>query len=79
MTNIVSGKVHLALGSDPGGNYGYHLNYAYSCDKDDPAETIEYSDIEFSGPGSFDDFSEGGDYPYNEMLIAVLLDIIKKS
>jgi len=80
MANKVTGKVYLALSkSDAGGNMGYSLTYNYSCDKDDPQETIESSNVEFSGPGNWDDYSEGDDYPFNEMLVPVLLDMLKNT
>ena len=80
MTNKVAGNVLLALSkSDAGGNMGYSLTYSYSCEKAKPEETVVYSNIEFSGPGLWDDFSEGDDYPYREMLVPVLLDMLKNS
>ena len=67
MKNKISGTTTLPLPSDPGGNYGYSLTYNYAYDEDNMAETIEFSDIEFSGPGTWEDFSEGEDYPYGQM------------
>jgi hypothetical protein len=35
-------------------------------------ETIRFSEVECSGPGSWIDYSEGEDYPYHEMEKVVL-------
>ena len=69
MTNIISGSniLHLAE-PDAGGNVGYSLSYDFKYQKENPSDSIEYSNIKFSGPGSWDDYSEGSDYPYSQML-----------
>lgn len=73
MTNNVSGKTTLALSKpDASGNIGYSLTYSYTYSSDNPEETIEYSNIEFSGPGNWDEYSEGDDYPYGQMLVTAL-------
>ena len=74
MAGVKKGKTVLYLKADPSGNVGYSLTFDYKYDKDGPGSTIEYSDIEFSGPGSWDDYSEGDDYPYSQMLAVVLLE-----
>jgi hypothetical protein len=76
MKNKISGNATLPLPSDPGGNYGYSLTYNYAYDEDNMAESIEFSDIEFSGPGTWEDFSEGEDYPYGEMATVVKDELI---
>ena len=73
MKNIKSGSTRLSLANpDAAGNYGYSLSFDYKYQDDKPEDTIEYSNIEFSGPGSWDDFSEGDDYPYPQMFTAVM-------
>ena len=73
MKNISSGTLTLALAKpDAGGNYGYSLSFDYKYQEDNPVDTIEYSNIEFSGPGSWDDYSEGDVYPYSQMFTAVM-------
>jgi hypothetical protein len=71
MKNKISGNATLPLPSDPGGNYGYSLAYNFAYDEDNMAESIEFTNIEFSGPGTWEDFSEGEEYPYREMANAV--------
>lgn len=51
-----------------GGNFGYFLTFNFEYQEENPEDTIEYSNIKFSGPGSWDDYSEGDDYPYSQML-----------
>jgi len=68
MKNKISGSARLSLPADAGGNVGYSLTYDYEHDQDNMVETIKFSNIEFSGPGTWDDFSEGEDYPYDQML-----------
>ena len=73
MTNNVSGKATLSLSKpDASGNVGYSLTYSYVYSSDSPEGTIEYANIEFSGPGNWDDYSEGDDYPFDQMLATVL-------
>ena len=73
MVDIITGKAILSLSKpDASGNVGYSLTFDYKYQNDKPDETIEYSNIEFSGPGSWDDYSEGGSYPYSDMYIAAL-------
>ena len=67
MKNKISGSAQLCLPSDQGGNYGYSLTYDYVYHEDDMPEDIEFTNIEFSGPGTWDDFGEGEDYPYLDM------------
>ena len=75
MINIISGIATLPLAKpDEGGNVGYSLTFNFKYQEDNPGDTIEYSNIEFSGPGSWDDYSEGDDYPYSQMLAAALND-----
>ena len=73
MINIITGSTTMSLAMpDAGGNVGYSLSFNYKYQEDNPEETIEYFDIKFSGPGSWDDSSEGDDYPYSQMLVAAL-------
>jgi hypothetical protein len=76
MKNKISGSATLPLSGDPGGNYGYSLAYNYAYDEDNMAESIEFSDTEFSGPGTWEDFGEGEDYPYGEMANVVKDELI---
>ena len=69
----IAGKTTLALTKpDASGNVGYSLSFNFEYDENNPEETIEYSNIEFSGPGNWDDYSEGDDYPYSQMLVMAL-------
>ena len=73
--SIVSGSTTLCLSrGDAAGNMGYSISFDYNYQTDDPANTIEYTNIKFSGPGSWSDYSEGDDYPYKDMLLVVLSD-----
>ena len=73
MGKIISGSTTMSLAKpDAGGNMGYSLNFNFKYQEDNPEDTIEYSNIEFSGPGTWDDYSEGDDYPNSLMIIAVL-------
>ena len=73
MGKIISGSTTMSLAKpDAGGNMGYSLNFNFKYQEDNPEDTIEYSNIEFSGPGTWDDYSEGDDYPNSLMIVAVL-------
>ena len=73
MEKIISGSRKMSLAKpDAGGNMGYSLNFNFKYQEDNPGDSIEYSNIVFSGPGSWDDFSEGDEYPYAQMLKAVM-------
>ena len=73
MGKIISGSTTMSLAKpDAGGNMGYSLSFNFKYQEDNPEDTIEYSNIEFSGPGTWDDYSEGDDYPNSLMIIAVL-------
>ena len=73
MKKIISGSTTMSLAkADAGGNMGYFLSFYFKYHDDNPGNTIEYSNIEFSGPGSWDDYSEGDVYPYSQMLEAAL-------
>ena len=75
MGEVITGGITLPLGKpDEGGNMGYSLTFNFKYQEDNPRDTIEYSNIEFSGPGSWDDYSEGDGYPYSQMLAAALND-----
>lgn len=68
MANNKTGRTILYLGKpDEAGNVGYSLEFEYSYSEDDPEGSIKYSNIKFSGPGSWSDYSEGADYPFEEM------------
>jgi len=68
MADSISGKANLAIArADSSGNVGYSLDFKYQYQAANPKGTIEYTEIEFSGPGSWEDFSEGDDYPYSDM------------
>ena len=69
----LSGRTTLSLSMpDASGNYGYSLTFNYMCGVGELSETIRFSKVEFSGPGSWVDYSEGEDYPYHEMERVVL-------
>ena len=73
MGKIISGSTTMSLAKpDAGGNMGYSLSFNFKYQEDNPEDTIEYSNIEFSGPGTWDDYSEGDDYPNSLMIVAVL-------
>ena len=73
MKNITSGTKSLPLVKpDAGGNMGYSLSFDFEYNDDNPGDTIEYSNIKFSGPGSWADYSEGDEYPYAQMYKAVM-------
>jgi hypothetical protein len=68
MKNKISGQSTLYLArTDASGNHGYSLTFSYRYDEGELSETIEFSDILFSGPGTWEDFGEGDDYPYGDM------------
>ena len=73
MKSLVTGKATFNMNEpDASGNVGYSLSYDFKYQKENPMETIEYLNIKFSGPGSWRDYCERDDYPYNEMLTTVL-------
>ena len=73
MTNVVKGNATLYLSQeDPSGNVGYSLKFKYSYEDENPVDSMTYSNIEFSGPGSWEDYSEGDVYPYSQMFEAAL-------
>ena len=73
MGKIISGSTTMSLAKpDAGGNMGYSLSFNFKYQEDNPEDTIEYSNIEFSGPRTWDDYSEGDDYPNSLMIVAVL-------
>ena len=73
MENVITGSITISLSkSDASGNYGYFLSFDYKYQEGNTDDGIEYLNIEFSGPGSWDDYSEGDDYPYPQMLAAIL-------
>lgn len=73
MSKIKTGCAKMPLSSpDPGGNYGYYITFNFEVDLDNPTNSFKISDIEFSGPGSFGDYSEGDDYPTEDMRVHVL-------
>ena len=75
MNRIITGSTTLPLARpDAGGNMGYSLTFNFKYHEDNPRDTIEYSNIEFSGPGSWDDYSEGDVYPYSQMLELVIYE-----
>ena len=76
MKNKISGSANLPLPGDPSGNFGYTLTYSYAYEEGHMAETIEFSDIEFSGPGTWEDFSEGDEYPYRQMTNAIKDELV---
>ncbi len=79
MKNLVTGKTQLFLAEpDQGGNVGYSITFKYSFDQDDILESFKYSDIEFSGPGTWDEYSCGEDYPIGEMMKQALSDLNQK-
>ncbi|MBE9549445.1 MAG: hypothetical protein IMF09_08590 [Proteobacteria bacterium] len=79
MNRIISGHMTHPLPAGPDGNLGYSLSFDYKFLEDNPTESMEYSNIEFSGPGSWEGFNQGDDsYPLNDMLILVQNNYFKK-
>ena len=76
MEKLIKGTTTLALAeSDPGGNMGYFLTYSYRYNDEDILGTFSYTNLEFSGPGSWEEFTCGGaDYPIDQMMLAALSD-----
>lgn len=75
MKKLITGSTTMSLAKpDAGGNMGYSLSFDFKYHDDNPEDTIEYSNVEFSGPGSWDDFSEGDEYPYDQMFEEVLMN-----
>ena len=73
MNKVKSGSTRISLvNPDAAGNYGYSLSFDYKYQESDPEGTIEYTNIQFSGPGTWGEFSEGDDYPYPQMFTAVM-------
>ena len=73
MTNIITGSTTMPLAKpDAGGNVGYSLTFNFKYQEDNPGDTIGYSNIEFSGPRSWDDYSEGDNYPYDQMFKIIM-------
>ena len=68
MANIITGSKRMSLAKpDAGGNMGYFLEFEYAYSQDDPEKSMTYSNIKFSGPGKWEEYSEGDDYPYSQM------------
>jgi len=73
MTNLIKGNATLYLAEeDASGNVGYSLAFEYEYEESQQSSTIKYINIEFSGPGSWDDYSEGDDFPYRKMFNLVM-------
>lgn len=75
MNKPVKSKTVLHLSKpDPAGNIGYSLSFNYSYYEEDISGSFSYSELEFSGPGSLDDYSCGDKYPIDLMIRQALAD-----
>jgi len=69
MSKIINGKTTLHLTeSDPSGNFGYSLTYNYTFNPEDIIGSFSYTDLAFSGPGSWDEYSCGDEDPLDKMM-----------
>ena len=79
MEKIIQGRTTLLLSQpDPAGNIGYSLSFNYSYIEKDIPGTFSYSELEFNGSGSWDDYSCGDDYPIDLMIQQALTDQMQK-
>ena len=79
MEKLIKGKTILYLAEpDPGGNIGYSLTYSYSYNDENILDTFSYFDLEFSGPGSWEEYSCGDEYPVEKMMKQALSNQEKK-
>ncbi len=75
MNKIINGKTTLLLSApDQAGNVGYSLVFSYNYNEEDILKSFSYSDLKFSGPGSWEDYSCGDDYPVDQMMQQALSD-----
>ncbi len=64
MEKIIQGRTTLILSQpDPAGNIGYSLSFNYSYNEEDMPGSFSYSELKFSGPGTWDDYSCGDATP----------------
>ena len=77
MKEKCTGNIVMTLSKpDAAGNMGYSISFDYSVAWSNGVNPdIKFSNVKFSRPGTWDEFSEGEDYPYGEMQTAVMADI----
>ena len=75
MDTIITGGTTLQLAEpDPAGNRGYSLAYNYSYNQEDILGSFSYADINFSGPGTWEEYSCGDKYPIDKMMQQAISD-----
>ena len=75
MNQLINGSTTLYLDEpDQGGNVGYSLAYQYTYNPEDILGTFLCVEINFSGPGSWEEYSCGDEYPIEKMMQQALSD-----